>query len=552
MTDAPHVLVLGGGFVAYKTVRGLRGAIKRGDVRVTVVTRDNALVAHGLIAEMVTGRILPSTVLNPGRRVFAPAALHVAEIESIDVRARKVVTSRHFDGARFELDYDRAVIAVGSGENLDAYPGLAEHAFRLKSFHDCFRLKNHVIEMLELADIETDPDERRRLLTFFVAGGGFSGTELAGELADLLSRLTKREYRGIRRDECRVLVVHPGPTLLPELYGSKNAERPERSYPRLVEYAMNHARKLGVELMLETKVVGVTPTDVYLSNGENVPTRTIVSAVGSKAWPLLDQIPVPRDARGRLITDEFLRVDGRDDLWAGGDCAAVPHPKGGTCPPVALFALGHGQSLGGNLRRALAGKPLKRFHSDVLGQGISIGNRTAVGALKGIPLRGKIAWISWRSIIWARGMPTWDRRLRLLADWTIWPFVGRDIVQTGPSQITAFDVRHHVYLPGETIADSSRPVRLVHVIVEGSVEVVGSDDGAVLETIGPGDHLGRKWLERRRATLARANSLVRTVALQEDQANELQDVLLSTERIVARTELTKAVDLDALRRSTGE
>ena len=553
MADAPHVLILGGGFVAYRTVRALGRAIRRGDVRVTVVTRDNALAVHGLIGEMVTGRILPSTVLSPGRRVFAPANLHVAEIESIDIEARTVVTSRHLDGARFELEYDRAVVCVGTGENLDVYPGLAEHAFRLKSFHDCFRLKNHVVEMLELADIETDPEERRRLLTFFVAGGGFSGTELAGELADLLRRLTQREYPGIGREECRVLVVHPGPTLLPELYGSQNTERPERSYPGLVEYAMNHTRKLGVELMLETRVVGVTPGEVYLSNGEHVPTRTIVSAVGSKPWPLLDQIPVPRDERGRLVVDEYLRVDARDDLWAGGDCTAAPHPQGGTCPPVALFAIKHGACIGDNLRRSLAAKPLRPFRSGVIGQGISIGNRTAVGALKGVPLRGKVAWVAWRSVLWSAAVPGWDRRLRLIADWLVWPLVGRDIAQTGPSQITAYDVRHHVYQPGETIADSGRPVRLVHVIVEGEVEVLAEGDGdEAIETLGPGDHLGRKWLERHGVRLARAKSLVRTVALQEDQANQLQDVLLSTERIVARTELTKAVDLEALRRSQGE
>ena len=168
------------------------------------MTRDNALAVHGLIGEMVTGRILASTVLNPGRRVFAPARLHVAEIESIDIEARTVVTSRHLDGARFELAYDRAVVCIGSGENLESYPGLAEHAFRLKSFHDCFRLKNHVLEMLELADIETDPEERRRLLTFFVAGGGFSGTELAGRArgspdAAHPSRVPRDRARGVPR-----------------------------------------------------------------------------------------------------------------------------------------------------------------------------------------------------------------------------------------------------------------------------------------------------------------------------------------------------------------
>jgi NADH dehydrogenase len=546
----PHVLILGGGFVAQAAVKKLRRQIRRGEVVVTVVDRDNYFTFHALIGEMVTGRILPSNILNPARRVFAPAQVHVGEIETIDIGEKKVVTRNRFDGTRSELAYDHAVVAVGTGENLEAYPGLAEHAYRLKSFDDCFRLKNHIMEMFELADIERDAEERRRLLTFFVAGGGFSGSELAGELADFVRRLTKREYRGIKREECRVVVVHPGPTLLPELYGGKNTERDERGYPKLVEYGMKHSRKLGVELMLETRVTGATPNEVYLSNGEHIPTRTIVSTVGSKPWPILDEIDLPKDSRGRLVTDEFLRVDGRPELWAGGDCGSVPHPKGGTCPPVALFAKKEGQQIGKNIARSLAGKPLRPFRGSVIGQGISIGNRTAVGTLKGIPMKGKLAWLSWRSVVWGYAIPSWDRRFRLLADWVIWPFVGRDIVQMGPSEATAYDVRHHVYQPGEPIAESSRPVQLVPIIVEGEVEVYRGSDGSdeLLETIGAGDHFGRKWLERRGADAARAKSLVRTLTLHEDQANQLQDVLLSTERIVARTSMMPAVDVEALRR----
>ena len=548
MAQRPHVLILGGGFVAQAVVQKLRRSIKRGEVEVTVVDRDNYFTFHALIGEMVTGRILPSNILNPSRRVFAPAQVHVGEIESIDVDAKQVVTRNRFDGSRSELAYDHAVVAVGSGENLEAYPGLTEHAYRLKSFEDCFRLKNHILEMFELADIERDPAERRRLLTFFVAGGGFSGTELAGELADFVRRLTKNEYQGIKREECRVVVVHPGPTLLPELYGSKNTERSERSYPKLVDFGMKHSQKLGVELMLETRVTGATPNEVYLSNGDHIPTRTIVSTVGSKPWPILDDIPLPKDERGRLVTDEFLRVDGRADLWAGGDCGSVPHPKGGTCPPVALFAKKHGLQIGKNIRRTLAGKQPRRFTSGVIGQGISIGNRTAVGALKGIPMKGRFAWVMWRSVVWGVAIPSWDRRMRLLADWGIWPFVGRDIVQMGPSERAAYDVRHHVYQPGEVIAEGARPAHFVHIIVEGDVDVVRGDDGAeeVLETLGAGDHFGRKWLERRQADTARAKSLVRTLTLHEDQANQLQDVLLSTERIVARTTMLPAIDAESL------
>ncbi len=549
VANKPHVLILGGGFVAQKVTQRLRGPIKRGELSATVVDRDNFFTFHGLIGEMVTGRILPSNLLNPARRIFSPAHVHVGEIESIDIEAKRVVTSRRLDGARFELDYDQAVVCIGSGENLEAYPGLSEHAFRLKSFDDCFRLKNHVIEMLELATIESNPEERRRLLTFFIAGGGFSGSELAGELAHFVDKLVRREFRRIRRDECRVVIVHPGPTLFPELYGSKNAERPSESYPGLIEFGMKHARKLGIELMLETKVTGATPNEVYLSNGEHVPTRTIVSAVGSKQWAVLDDIDVPKDERGRLITDEYMRVNGRDDLWAGGDCASVVHPRGGTCPPVALFAQKHGAHIGRNIRRTLADRPLRPFRSNVMGQGISIGKRTAVGVLKGVPLKGRFAWVMWRVVLWTIAVPSWDRRLRLLADWAIWPIVGRDIVQMGPSEIAAYDVRHHVYQAGQTIADSARPVRLVHVIVEGDVEIIRRADGGaeeLVETITAGAHFGRKWLERRNADVARAQSLVRTVALQEDQANQLQDVLLSTDRIVARTALIPTIDAESL------
>ena len=186
-------------------VRRLRGSIKRGDVRVTVVTRDNALAVHGLIGEMVTGRILASTVLNPGRRVFAPARLHVAEIESIDIEARTVVTSRHLDGARFELDYDRAVVCIGTRREPRALPGArGARVPPRRASTTASASKNHVVEMLELADIETDPEERRRLLTVLRRRRRLLGDGLAGELADLIraaheARVPGNRARGVPR-----------------------------------------------------------------------------------------------------------------------------------------------------------------------------------------------------------------------------------------------------------------------------------------------------------------------------------------------------------------
>src|SRR5919202_5059077 len=211
--------MLGGGYAAIDFCRGAKPAIEAGRIDATVVARENFHFFHGFVGEMLTGRVSASHILSPARRIFPPARVHVAEIQRIDLRRQKVITSRAIDGARFELDYDHVVIALGSIDRLEAYPGLAEHAFKLKTYEDCLRLRNHSITMFELADIEHDPEERRRLLTFFVAGGGYAGTEIAGELSDLCSRLTRREYRGVRRDECRVVLVHPGRTIMPELSG---------------------------------------------------------------------------------------------------------------------------------------------------------------------------------------------------------------------------------------------------------------------------------------------------------------------------------------------
>ena len=138
------------------------------------------------------------------------------------------------------------------------------------------------------------------------AGGGYSGTALAGEIADFARRLTKCDYPGIRREECRMVLVHPGPTLLPEFYGSGNLERPVKSFPKLVEFAEQHVRGLGVELMLNTRVTAVTPNEVYLSNGEHIPTRTVISAVGIVPNPVVQESAgLERDSRGRLVVDQF-------------------------------------------------------------------------------------------------------------------------------------------------------------------------------------------------------------------------------------------------------
>jgi NADH dehydrogenase len=525
---APRVVVLGGGYVAINVCKGLRDTVADRRLDLTVVSGDNFQTFHGFVGEMITGRLSPSHILSPVRRMFAPAHVRVGEIEKIDLVGRRAIVARQLDGHRSEISWDHVVISLGTDDRTDAYPGLQEHAFKLRQYRDCFALKNHILAMFEQAEFETEEAERRRLLTFFVAGGGYAGTEVVGELADFARRLTRREYPRVRYDECRFILVHPGATILPELYGD---------HPKLVEYGEAHMRELGVEVRTNTRVEFATPNEVTLSNGERIPTRTIISTVGTRPNPLVAAMDLPKDERGRIRTDRSGRVVGHENVWAGGDCAAFPMPRGGDSPSVALYAYKHGSHIARNLRRTLIeGKRPKPFRFPGLGQGASIGRRTAVAELQGIEITGLLAWLIWRVLL-TYYFPSWDRRLHLMADWLIWPLVGRDVVAMRVGEGSEYEVRHNVYQPAEIIVTEQRAGRYIHIIVEGEVEILHSARGqeAVLTTLGPGDHFGQRWLESMETESARAKTLVRTLAVRRDQAPQLQEVLRSTGPLVAQS-----------------
>jgi NADH:ubiquinone reductase (H+-translocating) len=528
----PKVLVLGGGYVAIYLCRAIKPAIEAGKVDVTVVNRENYQVFHGFVGEMLTGRVSPSHILSPSRRMFPPARVHVAEIQKINLASKFVTTARSIDGARVELPFDQLVIALGSVDRAEAYPGLAEHAFKLKTYEDVLRLRNHIISMFELADVERDEEERRRMLTFFVAGGGYAGTEVAGELSDFARLLTKREYRGVKREEVRVVLVHPGKTILPELQGAEG-------HPKLVAFAERRMRELGVEVQTETKVAAATPNHVDLSNGDRVPTRTIINAVGTKPAPLIGPLALPKDERGRIVTDEYLRVPGHEGvIWAAGDNAAVPLPfkKGETSPPVAIYAMYQGRRLGKNVGLVAQGRKPKKFRFPGIGQGASVGRRSAVAELKGIEITGLPAWLIWRLLL-TYYFPSWDRRLRLMTDWLIWPLVGRDIVELRSQAAGDYEVRQNVFQPGEIVAEEERTGRYVHIIVEGEIEILHKEGDLeqVLNTLGPGDHFGARWMDSFDLEVARARGVVRTLSMRRDQAPRLQEVLKTAGQLVAES-----------------
>ena len=419
MSEPTRVVCLGGGWVAIYLARALRPAIRRGQVSLTVISRDNYSTIHGLIAEMLTCKVQPQQINASVRDLIAPAQLHNAEIESIDVDQQSVLTRRALDGRSSRVPYDHLVVGVGSVDDLTRYPGMREHAFPLKTFSNCYRLRNHLLSVLEMAAIETNPDERRRLLTFIVAGGNYAGVEVACDLVDYFRLLTRTKYPELASERCHVVLVEIGPGLLPEL-----APR----HPHLVRTALKQVLRLGVDVRVNTALAAATADEAVLASGERLPTRTIITCTGMRPSPLIAHLSLPADPRGRLEADRFCRVPTAHNIWTGGDCAAVPHPDGGTCPPLAHYAQKAGTTIGHNIVRTLENKPLEPYSFNGLGEACTLGHGYAIAHVKGIPACGWFGWFGWRFVVLTMFVPSWKGRVRLMFDWWLTMLLGRDIV----------------------------------------------------------------------------------------------------------------------------
>jgi len=525
-----RVVCLGGGWVAIYLARALRAAVRKGEAELTVISRDNYSTVHGLIAEMLTCKIQPQQINSSVREMIAPAQLHNAEIESVDVSNQRVLTRRSLDGRAYTLPYDHLVVGVGSVEDFSRYAGLADHAFPLKTFADCYRLRNHLVSVLEMASIETNPEERRRLLTFVVAGGNYAGIEVACDLLDYFRLLSQTRYRELKLHEFRVVLVEAGPRILPEL-GAR--------HPYLVRYAEKRVARLGLEMHLDTTLAAATGDQAVLNSGETIPTRSIITCTGMKSSPLLDCFPYQRDARGRLVTDEFCRVSGATNIWAGGDCAAVPHPDGGACPPLAHYAQKAGANIGANIVRATAGKPLQSYSFNGLGEACTLGHRNAIAHLKGVPACGFPAWIAWRFIVLTMFVPSWTRRVRLMFDWCLTLILGRDIVNPRISERGA--ISHVLYEPGQVIV-AVGDTRRYHYLVESGVVDLVSGEPSVEVRVGSleaGAYFGDATRPSPDCCI-RARTRVRLLAIDRDAAQALSAVRPDIALLLTRAEARSA------------
>ena len=424
-----RILILGGGFAGIEVLRQLQKAFQNDiGIDITLVSRDNFFLFTPMLPEISSGMIETRHIVTPLRVFCNRAKFYEANIESIDLDNKQVVISHQIgkqtnpiEWRSHILKYDYLIIALGNETNFFGMDGAAKQAFTLKSLGDAIVLRNHVINMLEQADIEhADLDLRKSLLTFVVVGGGFSGVEIVGELNDFVLDSIKNFYHNLQKTYTRIVLVNSGGRILPEVT------------EELAEFALQKIRKNGVEVLLNTRVIDVTSYSVRLDNGIDISTQTIIWAGGGKPQSLLSALSCEHDKSGRIVTNNFLEVLGyTDSIMALGDCACITDPNTGKpCPPTAQHAIRQGKVAAINLISRIKDQENGKKAFDYKTKGVMtlIGRRNGVGILLGFKVHGFTAWWFWRSY-YLLNLPTVEKKLRVMVDWFIDLFFKRDVTR---------------------------------------------------------------------------------------------------------------------------
>lgn len=407
------LVIIGGGFAGMKAAQALEHTLPP-DWTLTLVSQENFITFNPLLPEVVGASILPGHVIAPHRQMIHCSHVCMAQVTGIDTANRTI----HYLGeGSGTMRYDQLVLACGTNANLDIIKGMGNYALPLKTLGDALFLRNRIIARLEQAELQPDREHRKWLLTFVVVGGGFSGVETAGELVDFLYA-SLRYYKRIPPEDLRMVLLHSGDHLLPELS------------PSLGEFTERKMRNRGIEVRLKARAVRVTDRAVHLDSGDIIEGGTVVCTIGTQPNALLEDIPAIKN-RGRLVVNPDLSVPGVEGVWAAGDCAAIVNGiDGQIAPPTAQFAEAEARQLAANIVAKLNGAPTQAFRYRPKGQLSSIGHNKAVAEIFGIKLSGFIAWLMWRGLYLLR-IPTFSRKTRLFLEWNWAMFFPPDISHLG-------------------------------------------------------------------------------------------------------------------------
>lgn len=441
-----RIVILGGGFAGIEILRRLQKAFQDDiSIDLRLVSRDNFFLFSPMLPEASSGMIETRHIVTPIRSFCNRARFYEANVESIDLKDKHVAISHRvgretgpIDSRTHILKYDFLVIAVGGETNFFGMADLSEHAFTMKTLGDAIILRNHVINMLEQADVEDeDEDLKTSLLTFVVAGGGFSGVETVGELNDFIQDSIKHYYHNIKRENARVILVNSGTRVLPEVSED------------LSEFTLQKLRVNEIKVILNSRVTGATINSVSLNDGSEIPTHTLIWAGGVKPGSLVANLVCERDKVGRIVANTYLEVQGIDttNVFAVGDCASIINPNTGKpYPPTAQHAIRQAKVAAENIISAVrssSSTSVRQGHNDnkkvfnykTKGIMALIGKRNGVGILFEHKVQGFLAWWLWR-LYYLGNLPTIEKKLRVIVDWTIDLVFKRDVtrLKTFPSE----------------------------------------------------------------------------------------------------------------------
>ncbi|GGW01879.1 NAD(P)/FAD-dependent oxidoreductase [Streptomyces narbonensis] len=429
MTEPARILVVGGGYVGMYTAlrlqRQLRAELRAGIVEIVVVTPEPYMTYQPFLPEAAAGSISPRHVVVPLRRVLDRCRILIGEVRSIDhakrTAALSTLATEEEGSGGIELTYDELVLAPGSVSRTLPVPGLADHAIGFKTVEEAIGLRNHVIEQMDIASSTRDPAIRDAALTFVFVGGGYAGVEALAELEDM-ARYTARYYHNIKPEDLRWVLVEASDRILPEVGEDMGG------------YAVRELRGRNIDVRLGTRLESCEDRIAVLSDGTRLPTRTVVWTAGVKPAPVLAATDLPLNERGRLRCTARLAVEGVEHAWAAGDAAAVPDVTSGEpgkeCAPNAQHAVRQAKVLAENVAASLSGRPLREYAHAYAGSVASLGLHKGVAHVYGRKLKGYPAWFMHRAYHLSR-VPTFNRKARVLAEWTLSGLFKREIVSLG-------------------------------------------------------------------------------------------------------------------------
>jgi NADH dehydrogenase len=424
--EAPHVVILGGGFAGLAAARALRNA----DVRITLIDRSNHHLFQPLLYQVASAALAAPAISTPIRKILRDqrnAAVWMANVRQVDVAAKRVI----LDGASIEYDY--LIVATGMTHAYFGHDAWAEHAPGLKTIGEALEIRGRILRAFEAAELETVADVRRAWTTFVIIGGGPTGVELAGAVAEIAGRTLARDFRSFDPRTTRVLLVEAGSRILPTFS------------EHLSEQARQQLAHLGIEVWTGTPVSDLG-TDFVQIGDERITARTIIWAAGVRASPITADLQAELDRGGRVRVADDLSVPDHPEIFVTGDLMSKEQ-QGKLLPGVAQLAMQSGAHAASNIRRDLANDERAAFRYIDKGSMATIGRNKAVAQVGRMQFSGVIAWLMWLFIHilflvgfrnrvgvlfeWAWAYLTWQRGSRVIVDVPIGGELSQAVGTTG-------------------------------------------------------------------------------------------------------------------------